>query len=511
MRITCPDCGFSRHVPDDKVPASSAIATCPRCKCRFKFREMERDTPAFAQDDAPRIGRPVRPARRVQDVFDVPAAGGDAGPGVESGPAPDACGTREDAASMAPVPQEPAPDAAPDAAPEPVEPNEHPAGTQAAPPLQADQDGAVSEPDPEPGAFPPPPRATWVPQEDGAADDAEPQPAADSGAVSSPCAQEPGEGEDQSPTGAPHSQAGEAPGQAGEAQASPVPEQEAAPEADGQAPAPQPAETAADPAAADKDGVRDIWARLQAMDDESAGEKPGKRPGPGVETPAPDQPEEPVSALEPEEAEGGEPPWERTGEGGFFTSFVLTLKKILFQPVDFFESLIPGRGVGRSMTFYLILLEFMLLVDFLWIFIGAQANLLDADQLAALNLPSISGPGFFVALLLTPLVFAGGLCLFSLVLHGLLAVFQCAGRGLAETFRVVFYSTAPVIFYAVPVTRLVMLPVVVVWIIALQAIGLKKVQGGPYANALAAIFIVWSICMFAFGAFLKVALPGFGV
>ncbi len=41
MEITCPQCGFTKDIPDDKIPSRAQIATCPKCKHRFKFREIK--------------------------------------------------------------------------------------------------------------------------------------------------------------------------------------------------------------------------------------------------------------------------------------------------------------------------------------------------------------------------------------------------------------------------------------------------------------------------------------
>ncbi|SMP70997.1 hypothetical protein SAMN06295888_11747 [Desulfonatronum zhilinae] len=38
MEITCPQCGFARTVPDEKIPERAEIATCPKCKHKFQFR-----------------------------------------------------------------------------------------------------------------------------------------------------------------------------------------------------------------------------------------------------------------------------------------------------------------------------------------------------------------------------------------------------------------------------------------------------------------------------------------
>jgi len=512
MRITCPECGFARQVPDDKVPAASVFATCPKCKSRFKFRELDARPVYDVHADAPEA--------EVESSESAETAGA-AVLHSESEQAQDAM-IGEDRSERRPP--ESAPDEEAGISPEAPGVQE---SLDASEPQATDAGNAPQDDmgeDDMAGRYSPPPFATWVPDEEGADAPQAPRATPEAGAESSGGDQDDPGLEDIPENGVVTPQSSmrpeqpeypEAPETAEEGEGAGSPEADAASppdqeetrifqagEADGDD------EEQAPPPGQEKDGVRDIWARLQAMDamDDDGAPTSGTSPrSAGQDFTGGDS----GADGEGEAFDGGEPPWERQERFGFFTGLVLTLKKILFQPVDFFESLAPGRGVVKSMVFYLVILEFMLLVDFLWIFIGIQTNVLDQSQLGNLNLPDFSGPGFLISLILTPVIFAGGVCLFSLVLHGLLTVFQCAARGVGDTLRVVFYGAAPMILYAVPVTRLIMLPVIVIWIIALQAIGLKKVQGGPYANTLAAIFIVWSICMFAFGALLKVALPGF--
>ncbi|MBQ9406794.1 MAG: zinc-ribbon domain-containing protein [Desulfovibrio sp.] len=46
MKITCPQCGFSREMPPERLPARAVIATCPQCAFRFRFApEMEAQSP----------------------------------------------------------------------------------------------------------------------------------------------------------------------------------------------------------------------------------------------------------------------------------------------------------------------------------------------------------------------------------------------------------------------------------------------------------------------------------
>jgi len=50
MRITCPSCGFSRDMPEDRIPSTARLATCP--KCRHKFRLREEEDSFLLEDDA---------------------------------------------------------------------------------------------------------------------------------------------------------------------------------------------------------------------------------------------------------------------------------------------------------------------------------------------------------------------------------------------------------------------------------------------------------------------------
>lgn len=41
MEIKCPQCGFSRQIPEEKLPTGTVIAKCPKCACRFRFSASE--------------------------------------------------------------------------------------------------------------------------------------------------------------------------------------------------------------------------------------------------------------------------------------------------------------------------------------------------------------------------------------------------------------------------------------------------------------------------------------
>lgn len=70
MNILCPQCQFSRDVPDDRLPASSpgraVVATCPRCGHRFQIFPAGRGA-----GDA---GAPIRDARAPEAAEEDPRA-----------------------------------------------------------------------------------------------------------------------------------------------------------------------------------------------------------------------------------------------------------------------------------------------------------------------------------------------------------------------------------------------------------------------------------------------------
>lgn len=54
MIIRCPGCRFERSIDSSKVPSSAAIATCPKCRHRFRFRALTPEGAPKATPDAHR-------------------------------------------------------------------------------------------------------------------------------------------------------------------------------------------------------------------------------------------------------------------------------------------------------------------------------------------------------------------------------------------------------------------------------------------------------------------------
>ncbi|MFW6176841.1 MAG: YIP1 family protein [Desulfohalobiaceae bacterium] len=50
MQVECPHCGFSRDVPEEKIPPQATVATCPKCRQKFAFRSTGQEEQAEQQE-----------------------------------------------------------------------------------------------------------------------------------------------------------------------------------------------------------------------------------------------------------------------------------------------------------------------------------------------------------------------------------------------------------------------------------------------------------------------------
>jgi predicted Zn finger-like uncharacterized protein len=67
MLIRCPECAFTREVDEHKIPPRAALATCPKCSHRFRFRALpdsEDNNARSASDHAEDAKRQQTPPER---------------------------------------------------------------------------------------------------------------------------------------------------------------------------------------------------------------------------------------------------------------------------------------------------------------------------------------------------------------------------------------------------------------------------------------------------------------
>lgn len=117
MEITCPECQYSRNIPDEKVPSTSVNATCPMCGTKFRFREIG---PELAEELARRTGDAAgsaeSPEARPAEADATPDAASEA----------DATGAAPEASAAEP-PQTPQPSETPEPPQAPPREDDEPA------------------------------------------------------------------------------------------------------------------------------------------------------------------------------------------------------------------------------------------------------------------------------------------------------------------------------------------------------------------------------------------------
>lgn len=170
MIIRCPECDHMRSVSESQIPPTAELATCPKCRCRFRFRTLrepgrEPDEPgpeasAVGRERGGTAGRrertaperrmPERPTPERRTPEKVADAGTGAAQPVAEENAPPST-SRPDALPPLTPPQTPEPPAFPLPAPADAPPANAAPGAETAPsphisPPPSPQDGAAGDP-----------------------------------------------------------------------------------------------------------------------------------------------------------------------------------------------------------------------------------------------------------------------------------------------------------------------------------------------------------------------------
>ena len=504
MRILCPQCGYSRDIPEDKIPARSSIATCPKCQLRFRFRgrlELAQEelainepayppnpsrTPAGAAARLIQEGEAFEPSQRLYHPPDESLYAVSAQPRPQArwlpDPEPDAPPQRP--LSMRPGPARPA---AAEAFSAPgqqrLSPQHPPAGLYGAPydpeRPNTDHNGHIAPP--------------HTPDASGAAPSRREAPAApdeyarpDSGY--SPAAE--GEGDPtqkellaRPPYAAPEDFPDPDVGRLGDLS------QEHAAGADQHMPGGgtqadygvQPSE-----AITGDESVRDIWARLQAMGGE-------EQPRPG----APRQANAAQSAQPHRPASDTLAPWEELELYGVVPAFLATSRNIIAKPGDFFEQLPPYAGKVRPLLFAVVVCLVAVLSGILWNFFGLGPNFAELSRTEYFQGLGAGALGRLAWLGLSPLVVMAFVFISSALSHLLLGLLRSASRPFEETFRTICYAGGPWLLSALPVPYSYLIPVILIWHMTLESIGLKKLHGVGYPQVLASVLVKWSLIFMA--------------
>lgn len=513
MRIVCPQCGYSRDIPTDKVPASSSIATCPKCQFRFRFRGNQ---PSVQHEPAveepvypPRPSRPVRPAREPESASRIHAP---YEPRSQRAYMPEPEGDPEHYGHIPPRPQARwLPDDEPDQfTARPSRPERHIAWEPSGDLPDAADGGSLREPQASPPTPPidrvesairraqeyrPDPRQSQQPHSDEPRPQASPDEFGRLGADPSDMPglanrASPDDKLDREPLPREYAMPGASP-----APGQPLSGQDGNDGHDRQddAQAPQQGE-----AVAGEDSVRDIWARLQAM---------GGQPPQGRAAPRQTQNEPGMEAHQPKAAlPYAVAPWEQLELYGAVPSFLNTVKTILLKPGDFFDQLPPFSGKIRPLLFANVVCLASMIFGLIWFRFGLGPNLSDLGRTDGFQGLGAGMIGSLAWLGLSPILVTAFVFLDAALGHLLLGLLRSASKPFEETFRTICYAGAPWMLTVLPVSWQYLIPVVLIWHMTLQAIGLKKLHQAGYPQVLASVLVKWSLYFMASFAVLHVLL-----
>jgi hypothetical protein len=434
MQISCPGCGFSRDVADEKLPPNSTLATCPKCAKKFKFRDL----PVFMPYDL------ESPAERARPM-----------PPLAAQPEPEQPGPEENvfpAALNAPGTPE-APNAP--GAPETAENTAEPETARAEPKVRRVKKTRMP--------------ATELLAEDFAsgATDAKPEPDRPEGERKKPVRKISLDDDRDAYA------------------ASEEPYRARRDESDAYEDAPPPERLG--PAAKAKEKAGELWAKLR-QEPRSDREGGGEGSHDDFSLRGDDEEydlDESVAVI----------PWERHDRFGFFPAFFLTLKMILTQPARFFASLrLLGGGRTNALAFSLIIVELFLLIDFAWSLAGPMSKFSGPERQEMLGqLGSVSAAGLLMGFILFPLFLGFLSYIDALATVVLLKILRTPEVDFFATHRLVCYSAAPGVILAVPVAGSLLLPLLLVWNIVLQALGVREIHRVSMVYSLAVALIKWTI------------------
>ena len=121
-----------------------------------------------------------------------------------------------------------------------------------------------------------------------------------------------------------------------------------------------------------------------------------------------------------------------------------------------------------------------------------------------MSLADFSSTPLFTAPNIAGSLFSAFLPYMKFCAHLLLGLLRAAARPFAETFRTLCYAGAPWLLSLLPVPYSYLVPVILIWHMTLQAIGLKKLHQAGYPQVLAAVLVKWSLYFMASFALLHV-------
>lgn len=502
MIIRCPECQFERSIDSSKIPSSAAIATCPKCRHRFRFR-------ALASDETPDVS-PAGHAAQAPQAGDmtVRRAPDDAAPDAlpHAGPA---MGQDEDDELPAAFRRGPSVTSPPPASGMPGAP-----GAPSPEDNYAGEDDHVGEPRPVAGTDTP----------DTASPDV-------SSTAAQPASTKPS-GVDALRNGHGHTDLSH-PDDDPLPPGAVIPGRSSGPTPNGGQDAPNGRNAAAGSADGQRrpGSPRDIWDAVASVGDRwrkhsesltrpGNGDPDGRRGhngGPandrdnyrddtpdGTPNGIPDgrnagnhgdsfpprnggHPDERDAPLPPWAASArSEVPWENLDRVGFFPGLYQTILRVMLAAPRFFSGVRSSGSLKRPVAFYLLVGIFQALTERLWYLMSVRAfgGFIEDPQLHAWMGSVTHDMSLPMTLLISPFTLLLQLAVLSGLYHFMIRLVEPRAADLPTTVRVISYSAAPTVLSVVPLVG----PVVgSLWFVVCTFVGVKYAHRLPWSRTALAI------------------------
>lgn len=189
--------------------------------------------------------------------------------------------------------------------------------------------------------------------------------------------------------------------------------------------------------------------------------------------------------------------WERRGELGFFKGYLETWKGAVLEPSRFFETVEPQGQASDAVLFGWLSQGLPMLLFsplFALIFVGQMSTAMSQMPSGANNPLSDFHLSFGMAMAMVigiALFIPVGLVIQAAFVHLGCLMTGSARNGYTATLRALGYAAAPQVFGFIPVVNLL----VAFYGIALQIIGIQKVQETTTAKAIISVLWILILCL----------------
>jgi hypothetical protein len=187
-------------------------------------------------------------------------------------------------------------------------------------------------------------------------------------------------------------------------------------------------------------------------------------------------------------------PWEDPAQTGFFDRFVETVKLLATAPAEAFARMPTVGGIGKPLTFAIIVGWIGITVYALWmlLFGGMSLPFMDQSQLGEAGAMFGLSTGFTIMLIvLAPIFVIIGVFFQAAILHLMLMLVGGANHGFEATTRVCSYTQAAQLAQIIPFCGGL---VSAVWSVILLIVGLSAAHGITRGKAAIAVFLPVVVC-----------------